>query len=377
MARPLKIDTSTSPVSLKEMTDNEMRGISYKILQEFAASDLSTGNIAVGSTVSGATSIGSFVDTRRTQAPGTHPAGTSITSTTTNFYQRTAVLSENPIYEQLPIDFDSGLDGVQEQSNTDLNDHILRRTLTMMTSTSDSEGLGQYRLQPNAPTGGTWGAVAIITDRIINAQLQFDQNTTSLWKRYTQATAYTVVRPLKVVDNGAGDDYLQEMTDAQIKSLVTKYRNRIISSGIGTYKIQQNAPAGGTWIRSGLAFDDDIRQRSDQNYTGSYSGSYSGSRTYSANYAGSYTGAYAGGTFAGAYNRFTPVYYGGRVVNVYGGSFTGYYTGYFSGSYTGYYSGSRTYTANYTGSYSGTYTGATIQTATQVASQMSLWMRTA
>ena len=376
MARPLKIDTSTSPVSLKEMTDNEMRGISYKILQEFAASDLSTGNIAVGSTPSGATSIGSFVDTRRTQAPGTHPAGTSITSTTTNFYQRTAVLSESGI--QVPIDFDSGLDGVQEQSNTDLNDHILRRTLTMMTSTSDSEGLGQYRLQPNAPTGGTWGAVAIITDRIINAQLNFDTNTTSLWKRDTQATAHAVVRPLKVVDHGAGDDYLQEMTDAQIKALVTKYRNRIISSGIGTYKVQQNAPVGGTWIRSGLAFDDDIRQRTNVNYAGSYSGSYSGSRTYSANYAGSYTGAYSGGTFAGAYNRFTPVYYGGRYGgNVFGGSFTGYYTGYFSGSYTGYYSGSRTYTANYTGSYSGTYTGATIQTTTQVASQMSLWMRTA
>ena len=376
MARPLRIQTQTSPVSLREMDDNDMRGISHKILQEFVSNDGLTGMIAMGSTPSGATSIGSFTDTRRTQSVGTHPAGTSINSTTTNFFQRTAVLSESGT--TLPIDFDTGLNGIQEQSNTDLNDHIMRRTLTMMTSTASNEGQGQYRLQPNSPTGGTWTAVSTMTDRIINSVGGFVSNTTTLWKRSAQATAYSVVRPLKVLDGGAGDDSLKEMTDAEIKTLCNKYRNRVISSGIGTYKVQQNAPVGGTWIRSGLAFDDDIRQRTNQNYTGSYSGTYSGTRTYSGNYSGSYTGSYSPGTFAGTYNRFTPVYYGGRYGgNQFGGSFTGYYTGYFTGSYTGTYSGSRTYSANYTGSYSGTYTGATIQTATQVASQVSLWMRTA
>ena len=375
MARPLKINTSTSPVSLKEMDDNEMRGISYKILQEFAGNDTTTGMLGIGSTPAGATSIGSFVDTSRTQGPGTHPAGTSVTTIISNFYQRTAVLSESGT--TLPIDFDSGVGGIQEQSNTELNEHIMRRTLTMMTSTADNEGMGQYRLQPNSPTGGTWGQMAVMQDRIKTAS-SISTNNTVLWKRQTQATAYSIVRPLKVLDGGAGDDSLKEMTDTEVKALVTKYRNRIISSGIGTYKVQQNAPAGGTWVRSGLAFDDDIRQRTNQNYTGSYSGTYSGTRTYSGNYAGAYTGTYSGGTFAGSYVRYTPAYYGGRYGgNVFGGSFTGYYTGYFTGSYTGYYSGSRTYSANYTGSYSGTYTGATIQTATQVASQVSLWMRTA
>lgn len=387
MSRPLRINYSTSPRSLREMSDTDMRGIAHQILEEFTdGGGGSTGWLHVGATPSGGTSIGEFVDTRREGAPGDHTSnGTTITSTTTNFYQHTAVLSENPIYEQLPIDFDSGLNGVQEQSSTDINDHILRRTLTMMCSNSSTEGMGQYRLQPNAPSGGTWGAVAIITNRVRNAQLNFDTNTTSLWFRTAQSVTYPVVRPLKVVDNGADDDYLQEMTDAQIKSLVVKFRNRIISSGIGTYKLQTGSPTtGGTWIKRGLGFSDTRRQVADQNYTGNYGGFFAGSRTYSGTYtgayAGSYTGNYAGPAYAGSYTGTAVVFYGGSP-RYFQASYVGAYAAQYAGTYTGYYSGNyagnRNYTANYGSVFSGDYAGSTVQTATESVSNKSLWMRIA
>lgn len=370
MALPLRQTTISGEVSLQEMSNTHMDSVAYRILQEFLVSDVDCGNIHVGSTPAGASSIGSFTDTRRANTVGTHPAGTTINTATTNFYQYTSAETEN--YER-PIEFDTPLDSIQEMDNSDLNSTIISRALSMLTSTSNSYGIGQYRLQPSNPGGGTWTSHAVITNRIQNtAGTGITENTTTLWRKQTQGSTYgTLYRPLKVRSDG----HLQEMSDTEIKALVTRFRNRIIESGIGTYKVQQNSPAGGTWVRSGSIFQDTRRQRADQNYTGSYTGYYTGSRTYSANYAGTsprtYSTNYAG-TYAGAYARF----FAGRVSGYYTGYYTGYYAGNFTGNYTGYYAGSRTYSANYAGSYSGTYTGATILNASETPSQISLWMRT-
>ena len=372
MVLPLKIN-NTNPKSLKEMNGSEMNYAAFRILEEFVTSDINTGNLAVGSTPTGAVSIGSFVDTRRDQAVGTHPAGTNILTSTTNFYQRTATESESSAVR--PVEYDSG---VREMDNSNLHDTIITNALNMLKSAATGYGLGSYKLQPNNPGNGTWGQQAIIFNRVVNAQGNFDENQTVLWKKKTQninpSTSIPTVRPIKVRSN---DNMLQEMSDTEIKTLVNIFRNRIISSGIGTYKIQTSAPTtGGTWTRQGSAFTDTRRQRQNANYSGTYTGYYAGNRTYSANYAGSYTGSYQGnfaGSYAGTYARF----FSGR----FGGNFTGYYTGYyanfFSGSYTGYYAGSRTYSANYAGSYTGSYTGATILSSTEDISNVSLWLRTA
>ena len=370
MALPLRQTTISGDVSLQEMSPTQMDSVAYRILQEFLVSDVDCGNIHVGSTPAGASSIGSFTDTRRADTVGTHPAGTTINTATTNFYQYTSAETEN--YER-PIEFDTPLDSIQEMDNSDLNSTIISRALSMLTSTSNSYGIGQYRLQPSNPGGGTWTSHAVITNRIQNtAGTGITENTTTLWRKQSQGSTYgTLYRPLKVRSDG----HLQEMSDTEIKALVTRFRNRIIESGIGTYKVQQNSPAGGTWVRSGSIFQDTRRQRADQNYTGSYTGYYAGSRTYSANYAGTYAGTYStnfAGTYAGAYARF----FVGRLGGYYTGYYTGYYAGNFTGNYTGYYAGSRTYSANYAGSYSGTYTGATILNASETPSQISLWMRT-
>ena len=385
MALPLRQTTISGDVSLQEMHTTQMDSIAYRILQEFLVSDVDCGNIHVGSTPAGASSIGSFTDTRRADAVGTHPAGTTVYSSTTNFYQYTSAETEN--FER-PVEFDVPLDSIQEMDNSDLNSSIISRALSMLTSTSNSYGMGQYRLQPSNPGGGTWTSHAVITNRIQNtAGTGITENTTTLWRKQSQYSTYgTLYRPLKVRSDG----HLQEMSDTEIKALVTRFRNRIIESGIGTYKVQQNSPSGGTWVRSGSIFQDTRRQRADQsysgNYTGSYSGTYSGSRTYSGSYTGNYsntfTGNFAGTPYAGGYLGSGPIYYGGRLyyVNQY---FTGFYSANYTNTFTGYfagsYSGSRTYSGSYTGSYSGTYTGdytgATITTASETPSQVSLWMR--
>ena len=241
MALPLRQTTISGEVSLQEMSNTHMDSVAYRILQEFLVSDVDCGNIHVGSTPAGASSIGSFTDTRRADTVGTHPAGTTINTATTNFYQYTSAETEN--YER-PIEFDTPLDSIQEMDNSDLNSTIISRALSMLTSTSNSYGIGQYRLQPSNPGGGTWTSHAVITNRIQNtAGTGITENTTTLWRKQTQGSTYgTLYRPLKVRSDG----HLQEMSDTEIKALVTRFRNRIIESGIGTYKVQQNSPSGGT-----------------------------------------------------------------------------------------------------------------------------------
>ena len=122
--------------------------------------------------------------------------------------------------------------------------------------------------------------------------------------------------------------------------MTDRLRNRIVSTGVGKYAVQQSAPVGGTWITQGSSFSDTRNTLTNENYSGNYTGSYAG------NYTGSYSGSY-------------------RL----------FYAGFAGTLYTGTYSG--TYTGNYSGTYTGTYTGATVNNAVETVSTVSLWMRTA
>ena len=373
MSRPLIVNNGTTPKSLIEISDAEMFTHAWRILDEFQSSNTNTGSVNVGTNPTGAASIGTFTDTKRTQAVGTHPAGTTITSSTTNFYQYNATETEDYVR---PLKWDATLNGIQDSSNSDLDSHLIATALTFLTSTSTNFGLGQYRLQPSTPSGGTWTSLSTITDRVINAQGTYDENTTKLWKKTSQPSTYntSVRRPLKF-DTSTTPDSIKEMTDAEIKGLVKRFSNRIIESGIGTYVVQENAPASGTWVRRGDAFHDDRRTVADVNYTGSFSGSRTYSGTYTGNYTGNYTGVYAGTAYSGSYLGGGTLYYGGyaRSVNMY---YVGAYAQGYSGTYTGTYTGSYDGSNIYSGTYNSSYTGATVQTATESISNVSLWMRT-
>ena len=384
MSRPLIVNGSTTPKSLIEIADNKIFTHAWRILDEFQSSDINTGSVGLtgGTTIpSGTTAIGTFVDTRRQSGPGAHPVGTETYSTTSTFFQYNGTETEDYVR---PLKWDSTLNGIRESSNSDLDSHLIAQALSFLTSSADNYGLGQYRLQPNTPTGGTWSNMGSITDRITNANGTVTENITKLWKKTSQSGTFntSVRRPLKF-DTSTTPDSIKEMTDAEIKGLVKRFSNRIIESGIGTYVVQENAPSSGTWVRQGDAFHDDRRTVADATYTGSYTGYYAGERTYTGNYSGTYTGTYTGtyvGTaYAGGYLGSGPIYYGGRLfyVNQY---FTGYYaasySGDYAGDYTGSYAGSRTYSSDgYAGAYSGDYTGATVQTSTESISNVSLWMR--
>jgi hypothetical protein len=376
MSRPLIVNYSTTPKSLIEIPDDKIFTHAWRILDEFQSSDLNTGSVGLtgGSVPSGTTAIGTFVDTRRQAGPGTHPVGTETYSTTSTFFQYNGTETEDYVR---PLKWDSTLEGIRESSNSDLDSHLIATALSFLTSAGSTQGLGQYRLQPNTPSGGTWSNMGLISDRITNADGNVTTNTTKLWKKTSQGSTYNtnVRRPLKF-DTSTTPDSIKEMTDAEIKGLVKRFSNRIIESGIGTYVVQENAPASGTWVRRGDAFHDDRRTVADVNYTGSFSGSRTYSGTYTGNYSGTYTGVSVGTSYAGNYLGGATVYYGGnpRSVNVY---YVGYYavvyTGNYTGTYTGNYAGSRTYSST---AYTSNFTGATVQTVTESISNVSLWMRT-
>ena len=329
MARPIKLRSDNN---LQIMTGPEMAYIANRVLTQFAA----TNTVSINpSDTTGLTNIGTFADDIRDEALGTHPATGAITTTNYIFYQDRQAQSENHIH---PIEFSSS--HLREQNDSQLNNSIISYCLNTLVAS----GVGSYKLQPNAPSGGTWTERGTIQDTLRGGST----STSKLWQK-TADTVPTKVVPLKL----RSDNHLQEMTEAEIQNLVGRLRNRINATGIGRYQLQANAPTGGgTWVQMGSGFTDTRRQVNAVNYSGTYTNNFSG--TYTQNFAGTYTGYYA---------RYAP--WSGAYQGNYAGSYTGYYTGYFTGTYTGYFTG--------------TYSGQTVQSSTEDGSggTVKLWVRTA
>lgn len=430
---PLKIKASATPITsanfqgLQTMSDTEVKNyIANKITVGFASavgngSNTADINIDTANALSG-TAIGTFVDTDRNEATGTHPA-TGATTTTT-YYAKQVTATDTGTITNRPIGYDNA---IKQLTDAQINTNILDKVITAMVTESDYTA-GQYRLAGSAPTGGTWTARYTITD-VANG----GNTTYYIWqKTAATSTPNADLSPLKVYSG----NNVKQMSDAEIQEMIPAFRNRIISTGIGTYKLQAATPVGGTWINMGSG-SDTLEQVASQNYTGSYGGtrtygttyggtrtystgytnSFAGTRTYSTTYGGSrtysdtyvssfagtrpysgsrpysgtyilYYGGYVGGSFAGTRTYsgtyisgtqfFSSGYAGSRTYSAnYSGSrtYSGSYGNSFAGSrtYTGSYAGSRTYT----GSYSGTYAGDTVLATKDTVSTVSLWIRTA
>jgi hypothetical protein len=344
------------------MSDSEIDTVADLILDEFT-DVVGTGHVVVNAQ-SGWTDIGTFADTRRDQVVGTHPANTTIHTDNYVFRQNLTAVSPSPSARPHRIKYDSSVfKGIQEQSDSEIVSTIIGRAKTKLASFS----IGTYKLQPSAPTPGTWLNVATVTNKTVTGN-----NQTILWRRTDEPTS-TIVRPLKANTSTA----IREMSDTEIKELTDYFRSEIVTSGVGKYQLSASTPSGGTWIQAGSGFSDTRHQRVNQNYVGNYvqsfTGSFTGSYTgyYSGSYAGSYSGTYTGyftGEYLGYYNSSYTRYFGGSVAGFYAGSrphsYSGTYSQGFTGSYTGYYSGTRphSYTGTYNNyftaqGYSGTYTG--------------------
>lgn len=384
---PLKVKATGSPITsanisgLQTMTDAEVKNyIANVITEKFAAVTNGTGtaeiNITTDNSGSG-TSIGSFVDTNRTESIGTHPATGNTTTTTYYAKQVTAAASES--ITNRPLAWDSHL---EEMSDGDI-DGVLDLCIEAMVAES-SYTAGQYKLQASAPSGGTWVSRYTLTDTA-----QGGNTVTYLWQKTVASSSpnsdYTPLRSY----NGSN---CKQMTESEIEQLLPNFRNRIIDTGIGTYKLQSSAPSGGTWVQMGNEFSDTREQVSPQNYAGNYSGNFTGNYTgnytgpitysapysvsgnYSSNFTGNYqspvnyTGNYSaiipgsptpGPSYTGVYSgnyAGSPTPYSGPTYAAPpspGPSYTGYFTGYYTtGSptfYNGIYSGSRNYAGTYAG----------------------------
>lgn len=326
MAKPLKWNGSSS---LKEMSSAEIDDNVDLILDHFSGmTSNNTGHLAMNAE-SGWTDIGTFADTRRDQAVGTHPANTTVHTDNYVFRQNLTDLTPSPTRRPMSVKYDSGsYDGIIEMTDAEMRADIVDRVNAKIAA----GGVGSYVLQPSAPGTGTWSEVATINNKFQSGV----NNTSKLWKRTTGSNT-TATRPLAW---DSGNSRLSELSDAEINDLVEIYQESIVDTGIGKYVLQASAPASGTWQRVGDAFSDTRKERTDVSYAGDYTGAYAG------DYTGNYTGSYS-------------TFYSGRQVGPYSGTYTGTYTGYYSGTYTG------------------NYTGATIQSSNETVSTVSLWLRTA
>tara|TARA_B100001079_G_scaffold175591_1_gene150702 strand:- start:4844 stop:5797 length:954 start_codon:yes stop_codon:yes gene_type:complete len=317
MPKPIKWNGSAS---LKEMSAAEIDDNVDLILDHFSGmtSD-NTGHLAMNAEA-GWTDIGTFADTRRDQAQGTHPANTTIHTDNYVFRQNLTDVTPSPTARPFAVKYDSGsYDGLIEMTDAECRADIVDRINIKIAA----GGVGSYVLQVAAPETGTWTSIATINNKLA---VDTVANSTQLWKRTTGSNT-TATRPIKWNSN-----QLKEMSDAEINDLVEMYQESIVDTGIGKYVLQAAAPGSGTWQTVGDAFSDTRKQRTDQDYSGPYTG-------------------------------------------VYSGTYTGYYSTYYSGRQVGPYTGN--YTGNYTGYYTGTYTGATIMAAVDTVSTLKLWLRTA
>lgn len=326
---------------IQEMDSSDKDYIEHVILTDFNSLDSGVGTLAVNpASTSGLTLIGSFVDTKRPDAVGTHPVGTSVTTVSTfNFYQDLQSASESITNAIRPVALDGSAD-IQRMSDSKVNDDFIFSTQQNLYAS----GVGSYKLQPSAPTDGTWVSKGTITDTKISG----GTNTSQLWRKSAPASTPTTVRPLKfVVSSGS----LREMTDTEIKKFTPRLRNRIVANGIGTYKVQANAPtSGGTWVQMGDTFTDTRHQVANQSYTSNFSNTFTNT----------FTNTFAG-FFSSTYNRFQ--------------AFTGSFIGSFSGSRTKFFTGS--FTGTFTGFFTGSFTGLTVQSSTENVSSAKLWVRVA
>ena len=421
--RPLRIKASGSPPSsanfqgLQEMTDAEIQQyLSYVITNKFATDWDGTGtaelNMDTANALSGS-SIGTFTDTTRNDAIGTHPTAGATTDTTYYFKQVTTTAAES--ITNRAVGWDTG--AINEFTDAELDTDILDKVIGDMVSESDYT-VGQFHLAASSPSGGTWTSRYTITDTV-----QSGNNTTYLWQKTSPTSAAN--SDLASLKYASG---LKMMTAAEIEQMVPNFRNRIVENygttpGVGCYLIQSSSPTEtGTWTQMGdlAGFSDTRQEVASSTYEGAYTGAFSGeftndftgeftgNKTYTGGYTGTFSGDYAGdyvgtsaysGTYTGDFTGEYILYYSGYVGAYYAGTYTQDFTGFFSGpkTYTGTYTGAfdQTFSGDYVGTsnYSGTYTGSftgyfsadftggyagdTVKATTETVSTIKLWLRTA
>ena len=339
MAGPLTLKSTTAPATaanlegLRELTSAELRDyVAYALTLKFSEGTVASALLTTStSALSGSfDNIGTFSNRERTQTVGTHPASGAMTTTTTNFGQNNTIPAGATINRPLRWDGNDVVESTDAQINTEILDEAIAAMVT-----EDVNVVGQYKIGTSAPSGGTWSVRYTVNETQIDGTdvaYNLYQKTAVTTTPATNANAL-----VKADSNGQ----FTEMTTAEMQLMTQRFANRILSAGIGTYRLTTGTPSdAGSWAQVGSTMTDQLKTITDVTYSGTYAGGYTGG------YVGSYTGYYAR-----------------------------YFAGYLNGNYAGSYSG--TYTGTYTGYYSGNYVGATVQSASSTQETKALFIRTA
>lgn len=306
MAGPITLEAGSYPVAadglqgFRELTTTEIRNqIAGVITQKFATDTDGSGtaelNVVQGGSA-GSDEIGTFTDRQRTEAVGTHPAAGTTTEVVHRFNQISATASESGQINPLQWTNTS----IDEMTDSEIDSDILDEVIAAMV-TEDTHTVGQYKLDTSTPSGGTWTARYTIDDQQTDGTVV----TYYLWQKTAPTTdaGSSSNMPLQV----DADGNIDEMTEADVETLVPAFRNRIMASGIGTYLLQTGSPsATGTWVQMGGTMTDQLKNIVSENYAGAYAGSYTGyydrffagflNGSYAGTYSGTYYGEYAGNT---------------------------------------------------------------------------------
>lgn len=306
MAGPITLEAGSYPVAadglqgFRELTTTEIRNqIAGVITQKFATDTDGSGtaelNVVQGGSA-GSDEIGTFTDRQRTESVGTHPAAGTTTEVVHRFNQVSATASESGQINPLQWTNTS----IDEMTDSEIDSDILDEVITAMV-TEDTHTVGQYKLDTSTPSGGTWTARYTIDDQ----QTDGTVTTYYLWQKTAPTTdaGSSSNMPLQV----DADGNIDEMTEADVETLVPAFRNRIMASGVGTYLLQTGSPsATGTWVQMGGTMTDQLKNIVSENYAGAYAGSYTGyydrffagflNGSYAGTYSGTYYGEYAGNT---------------------------------------------------------------------------------
>ena len=341
---------------VKILTTTKIKNRTTEFITKEFAGTVGVASLQVGTSgaPSNFTSIGTFTDRVHNSEVGDHPivAG-DTTDTTYTFSQGTATASDGKTAASLRLNSDTE---IEESTDALIDSEVLDHVIQAMVDESNFAS-GMYRLSGSNPgdsasINGTWTSRGQIDD----TQTDGTTVTKYLWQRTNidsidQSNADFDRTLLRFEDGN-----IREMTEAELRTFVGRFRNRIMANNIGKYVVDTAAPGTGTWQQKGETLTDQVKDSASYNYAGSYSDTYVGS------YAGTYTGTYAG-NYTGTYQLL----YSGSS----GGFFQGTYTGYYTGSYTGYYSGS------YSGTYTGYYAGLTLLSSSSTQESKKLFVRIA
>ena len=295
---PLNIISYGGENEIVQFSETERKNFAYSVLEYMASDDTFVGSIVLGTE----NPIGIFTDSVREGGIGS--TDINVLSRTYTLSQANTAISRDgdtdpPKVMGLSISGNNTILQENISSSEEIADYILQIAVT--------EGPFCYYLGTSAPSdGGVWinkGKLLETFENFISVNSQY-----SLWKKITTGTSNLYNKPLKLV----GQELIS-CSQQEIKRFSKIVEQRILSTGISTYKLQNSAPGSGVWSNSGTATD--LRRlASPVEYIGA--GTFYG--TIGTAYLGPSPEAYYGVTPAAFYGITPAAFYGTTPAAFYG-----------------------------------------------------------